>query len=90
MTELILGALLGIVLAARWGYGGTEASAIAAVGAGLAYLASCWRWPYRSCPWCSGKSKAGDGRGNFRLKACWFCGGGRWRRLGARLIGRGA
>lgn len=54
------------------------------------YLLSCLFFPYTACPWCRGRTKRGDGRGNYRMRrACRVCGGAPYRRLGARLIGRG-
>ncbi|MBW0090506.1 hypothetical protein I4I73_21365 [Pseudonocardia sp. KRD-184] len=54
------------------------------------YLGSCWLFPFRACWACSGRTKTGDGRGNFRMRrACWLCGGQPYRRFGARLLGRG-
>jgi hypothetical protein len=54
------------------------------------YFGSCAIWPYRRCPRCAGRTTKGDGRGNFRnRRACWVCGGAPYRRLGARLLGRG-
>lgn len=62
---------------------------LAAIVGGL-YLGSCWLFPYRGCPWCSGRTKTTDGRGNFRhRRPCWVCGGQPYRRFGARLLGRG-
>lgn len=55
-----------------------------------AYLAWCFVFPYTTCWWCGGKTRRGDKRGNYRLRrACRVCGGGHYRRLGARLIRRG-
>lgn len=54
------------------------------------YLGWCFVFPYTACPWCGGRTKRHDGRGNYRLRrACRVCGGSPYRRLGARLIGRG-
>lgn len=57
------------------------------------YLLSCrWR-PYRACPWpwCTKRKPIQrDSRGNYRRRRpCRACGGGDWRRIGARLIGAG-
>ncbi len=62
------------------------------LGAGLLvfYLGWCALYPYSSCWRCKGRTRVGDGRGNYRnRRACRVCGGAPYRRLGARLIGRG-
>jgi hypothetical protein len=64
------------------------------VGAALVawYLWSCIRFPYANCPlpWCRSRATRGDGKGHFRRrKPCRLHPGGDYRRLGARLIGRG-
>lgn len=65
-------------------------SAVAGLVVIAGYLTWCWAYPYRQCPRCAGKTTAGDGRGNYRKRwHCWVCGGLPYRRLGARLIGRG-
>ena len=57
--------------------------------AALAYLATCVVWPYARCPWCRGVRTRNAGSW-YRLRSeCWLCGSSRYRRLGARLIGRG-
>jgi len=54
------------------------------------YIGHCAIWPYRRCPWCKGKTRTIDGHGNYRLRRpCPVCDGQPFRRLGARLIGRG-
>jgi hypothetical protein len=54
------------------------------------YLGSCFVFPYARCPWCRGRTTVGDGKGHYRnRRACRWCGGAPWRRLGARLMGRG-
>lgn len=55
------------------------------------YLGWCALYPYRTCGWCKGRTRVGDGRGNFRpRRPCAWCGGTAIRRrLGARMIGRG-
>jgi len=65
---------------------------IVLVGVALWYLASCWRFPYARCPlpWCRSRLTAGDRRGHFRRKRpCRLHPGSDYRRLGARVIGRG-
>lgn len=55
-----------------------------------AYLGWCFLYPYTTCWWCRGRTRRGDGRGNYRMRrACRVCAGAPYRRLGARLIGRG-
>lgn len=59
------------------------------------YLLWCAVYPYTSCPWCGGSTRRTDGRGNYRPRGRprglhrWMHPGGDYRRLGARLIGRG-
>lgn len=58
------------------------------------YLLSCaWRPYARRCPWpwCTkGKQIDKSRYGNYRRRRpCRVCGGKDWRRMGARLIGRG-
>lgn len=90
MGELIVGVLAGLVLTAGWP---PSAQALAAVLCGIAtYLGSCAWWPYVPCPWCAGESRRRDapaGEAYRRRAACRVCGGGDYRRLGARVLGRG-
>lgn len=89
MPELLLGLLVGTVLAARAGLGGSGALLVAGTVAALLYLASCFVWPYRACWRCSSDDRAGDGRGNYRRRRCWWCKSVRDNpRVGAQLIGR--
>jgi len=61
-----------------------------AVVIAVAYLLSCLIWPYSKCPWCRGLRTRGDGLGRYRLRStCWLFGSSRYRRLGARPLGRG-
>lgn len=85
---LAIGALVGAFLA---GPAGVPLTLGAALGALVLYLASCAVYPYAACPWCRGRStKRGDGSGHYRRAAeCWVCEGKDFRRLGARLMGRG-
>lgn len=87
MTELIVGGLIGAWIAGELQLDGHAALVVASIAALLLYLLSCAVWPYRSCPWCRGIGRVGDGRGNYRLRACFLCGGQPWRRLGARFFG---
>lgn len=89
MGEFGAGIVAGLLLGTQAGWA-VEPGLLLGVllGIGL-YGGSCWMWPYRLCPWCAGDLKRGDGRGNYRLKSCWLCGGGRYVRFGARLLGRG-
>lgn len=93
MVELVVAAVLVALFRDRLGV--TPGGSWWAIGAVwlLCYLASCFWWPYRGCPWpwCSRKSPTrGDRKGNYRIRSsCWICEGRPWRRLGARLIGRG-
>lgn len=55
-----------------------------------AYLLWCLVFPYTTCWLCKGKTRRTDGKGNYRVRRpCRVCGGGHYRRLGARLIRRG-
>lgn len=68
----------------------TDTTVVAILAALAGYIAWCTAFPFTKCPWCSGKRTRGDGRGNYRMRGtCRVCGGGHYRRLGARLIGRG-
>jgi hypothetical protein len=89
MPELVFGAVVGLVLAGWAGLTGSGGAVLAALGAGVVYLGSCWMKPYRGCWWPWHDSKVRDRRGNYRLRVCWLCKGAPWRRVGARLIGRG-
>lgn len=64
---------------------------IVAAAVGVFYLGWCALYPFTRCPVCSGKTRRTDGRGNYRhrRRPCWLCHGEEYRRLGARLIGRG-
>lgn len=94
MIELVIGFIVGVVVALRQGWAG-DAAVLAGglVGVG-AYLASCaWRPYSKRCPWpwCTKPDPLDeDSRGNYRLRrVCRVCGNGRYMRVGARLIGRG-
>uniref|UniRef100_UPI003F499311 hypothetical protein n=1 Tax=Amycolatopsis sp. CA-096443 TaxID=3239919 RepID=UPI003F499311 len=51
------------------------------------YLGSVWRWPYTSCPACSGGQRPSPWGNNHR--SCGRCNGtGRKLRVIARLLGR--
>lgn len=90
MAELMLGLLVGVLLAAELNLGGDSARLLAgAVAAGL-YLLSCLVLPRRRCWRCVGRRYRGDGRGNLRDRNCRACGGaGDARRVGAVLLGAG-
>lgn len=90
MPEFIVGALLGAFLSASWQMVPEGAWGMA-IGCGLiAYFLSCAVHPFRErCPRCQGDLKRGDGLGNYRMKNCSFCSGGRYVRFGARIMGRG-
>lgn len=61
-----------------------------ALGALVIYMVSCAIWPYAACWWCGGQRNRGDGLGHFRRRGrCRVCGGGPYRRVGARLLGVG-
>lgn len=91
MAELILGALLGVCVGARFGLGFTAVLVVAGFAAIGLYLVSCAIWPHRKCWRCRGAKWRGDGRGNLRPRRCRVCGGrGNVRRAGARLIGMGS
>lgn len=73
MPELVVGLLVGVWLGTDSGFDPQGAMVVGGVVAVLAYLASCWVWPYRTCFVCHGRQNVGDGRGNFRHRwtACW-------------------
>lgn len=89
MFELIVGAIVGLALANRWALDPTSTWTAAVLVALIAYMLSCWRFPFRACWWCDGRSKRGDKRGNYRITSCWICAGQSYVRFGARLLGRG-
>lgn len=90
MPELIVGALVGIWLAAHNGVDGVGVLVVSALASLGLYFLSCQVFPYRRCWKCHGDDRAGDGRGNYRRKrACWWCKGEKDnRRIGARISGR--
>lgn len=53
----------------------------------VGYLLWCAVYPFKQCPRCAGKTRAGDGRGNYRVRReCWRCHGERYPRIGTRLL----
>jgi len=61
-----------------------------ALAVAVIYFATCVIWPYARCPWCRGVRTRSGPSSWFRLRSeCWLCGSSRYRRLGARLLGRG-
>jgi hypothetical protein len=89
MPEFIVGALLGAFLSTSWQMVPEGAWGMTIVCGLAVYFLSCAVFPFRACPWCKGDLRRDDGRGNFRIKSCAVCGGGRYVRFGARLMGRG-
>ncbi|MGH9288435.1 MAG: hypothetical protein ACRD0V_09145 [Acidimicrobiales bacterium] len=54
----------------------------------LAYLVSCWWWPYAACPRCKGAARFRSGLGAW-WRNCPRCGGsGHKVRFGARVLER--
>lgn len=91
MAELILGALIGVMLGARFGWDASAVAVVAVVCAVGLYLGSCAIWPHRKCWRCAGVRWRGDGRGNLRARRCRVCRGeGTLRRAGSRLVGSGS
>lgn len=86
--ELVVGALMGIFAAGRFGVDGGAAVLIALGGAFVAYLIGCALFPLRRCWLCKGRAFITDGRGGMRERPCLRCGRRRIiRKPGARLIG---
>ena len=53
----------------------------------VGYLLWCAAYPWKACPRCTGKSTAGDRKGNYRVRrSCWRCRGERYPRVGTRLL----
>jgi hypothetical protein len=58
-----------------------------AVAVVVGYLLWCALYPFKQCPRCAGKTRAGDGRGNYReRRECWRCHGRPYPRVGTRLL----
>jgi 4-amino-4-deoxy-L-arabinose transferase-like glycosyltransferase len=90
MPEIAAGLLFGLFVATYYGLDAGGSTTVAIVVAVLAYLASCWGWPWRKCWRCGGAKMRSDGRGNLRERNCRVCKGkGIVRRAGAMVIGRG-
>lgn len=90
MPELTIGGAVGLFVATYYGLDSGGSLILAIIVAALAYLASCWGWPWRKCWRCHGARMRDDGRGNLRERNCRVCKGkGLVRRAGAIVIGRG-
>ena len=88
MIGFVLGGVLGLLLASAAGVDGGGAWAVAALFAGLGYLAWCGMFPILRCWRCRGREYITDGRGGMRQRPCFRCKRKRTiRRPGARLIG---
>lgn len=53
------------------------------------YLGHCAIWPFRRCWMCRGRTEVRRGANYRHRRPCLVCGGAPYRRLGARLLGRG-
>jgi hypothetical protein len=85
---LVLGGVLGLLLAAGLAIDAGAAWVLTAVCAGLGYLGWCGLFPIVKCWRCGGNPWITDGHGGMRERPCWRCKRKRLiRRPGARLIG---
>ena len=88
MIGLVLGGVLGLLIAAQFGVDREAMWVITAFFAFLGYLGWCGLFPIKVCWRCKGKAFMTDGRGGMRERPCWRCKRKRLiRRPGARLIG---
>jgi hypothetical protein len=98
---MVIGALVGAACGASWQQPHELVVTLAVLGALVPYLWDCWRWPNDRCPFptwwilgplrgCGDRARETNNEGRFRMKRpCRYHPDGPWRRLGARLLGRG-
>lgn len=81
--------MLELVLSAAPGPPADDTGSLLLLAVVLAggYLIWCAVYPFKQCPRCEGATKAGDGRGNYRVRReCWRCDGDRYPRGGTRVL----
>ena len=88
MIGLVLGGVLGLLIASSLEIDAGAAWVLTVVCAGVGYLGWCTAFPIVKCWCCKGQEFMTDGHGGMRQRPCPRCRRRRLiRRPGARLIG---